>query len=65
MAACPSTGQPEASKGSPRSLEDLAMSAYLSSLEDACAVYIQERNDAAVFPSGSYYNFTFVPKSRV
>ena len=54
MAACPSTGQPEATKGSARSLEDLAMSAYLSNLEDVCAVYIQERSDAAVFLSGSY-----------
>ena len=53
MAACPSTGHPEAARGSARSLEDLAMSAYLSNLEDVCAVYIQERGDAAVFLSGS------------
>ena len=48
MAACPSTGLLQATKMSPRSLEDLAMTAYLSNLQDACAVYIQERY--AVFP---------------
>ena len=49
MAACPSTGLQQATKISPNSLEDLAMTAYLSNLQDACAVYIQERY-SAVFP---------------
>ena len=43
MAACPSTGLLQATKMSPCSLEDLAMTAYLANLQDACAVYIQER----------------------
>lgn len=48
MAACPSTSLLQATKMSPRSLEDVAMTAYLSNLEDACAVYIQERYDAVL-----------------
>ena len=48
MAACPSTGLLQATKISPSSLEDLAMTAYLSNLQDACAVYIQERYDSVL-----------------